>query len=213
MTESDPQVSPEQDVPETGAPDVGSPETAGPTVAELQQKVAETNDKLLRTLAELENFRKRSQREADETRKYAAQNVLQELLPVMDNLVLAVQSGEKTRCYDEAQLVKLLEAAGAGNLPLADLLSAAGIEPSKTVVQGVRMVQQQLLNSLDRLHCKRIDTAGQLFDPNLHEVLTQMPSPEPSMTILQEIRPGFRYHERVIRAAQVIVSSGPPAAG
>lgn len=217
MTDAAPQNEEAVDPAQPQTP--GAPETIS-IVDDLQKKLAEANDKVLRTLAELENYRKRASRDVEEQRRYAAQPVLQELLPILDNLHRAIEAGKKARVYAEGEVARLLvEASGKqlpvgpdGGLDFKTVAEALSAKPDVSIVTGVEMLQGQLYQALDRLGCKRIETVGQTFDPHLHEVLSQFPSPQPAMAILQEVRPGFRLHERVIRAAQVLVSSGPPAA-
>jgi len=167
---------------QTAAEETASvPEAADTTdPAELQQKVAELKDQLLRAQAEQENFRRRTQREAGEARKYQSLAVVRDLLPAIDNLQRAVQAGEQT-----GEVTSLLE--------------------------GIRMVSQQLQDTLKAHSAQPITAAGEAFDPNLHEALSQVPSPDhPPMTVLQEVETGYRMHDRVVRPAKVIVSCAPP---
>ncbi len=81
----------------------------------------------------------------------------------------------------------------------------------ESLLQGFQMVWRQLESVLQRHHCKRIEALHQPFDPNLHEAISQVPSPEyPPGTVLQVTQVGFQLHDRVVRPCQVIVSSAPP---
>lgn len=178
---------------------------------EWQTKATEAQDRMLRAQAELENYRKRSQREIADTYKYAPLPIIRDLLPVYDNAMLAIQASEKLRLFDERQVAAMLEQAQAGQ-PIGELLSGGMYPPSTSLLDGFRMVAQQMQNVFAQAGCQKIETLHQPFDPNKHEVIAQQPdASHPPMTIIYEVRGGFQLHDRVIRPAQVIVSSGPPA--
>jgi molecular chaperone GrpE len=102
-------------------------------------------------------------------------------------------------------------------LPVLDNfdLALAAIEPNDTttgLLEGVKMVRDQLMTVLQQHDCQRIDPDGEVFDPNLHEAIAQQPDGDrPQGTVLHVAKPGYRLHERVIRPAQVVVSAGVPA--
>ena len=124
-------------------------------------------------VADLENFRKRANRNAQEQVKYASLPLMNELLESVDNLNRAVEAAE----------------SNSENSPLLD---------------GVRMVADQILNILNSNHCQAIAAVGQPFDPSLHEAIQMQNSDEfPANTVIMEIRTGYMLHERVIRPAQV----------
>jgi len=152
-------------------------------VDDLEAEVAEAKAHVLRAQAELENFRKRIRREQEIEQKYAALPLIGDLLPIVDNLQRAI-------------------AAGTGNE------SAAG------VIEGVTMVANQLTATLQKHHCQPIDPVGEAFDPNLHEAIAQHPSAdhEPG-TVAHVAQIGYRLHDRVIRPAQVVVTSAPAEEG
>lgn len=155
------------------------------TVTSIETAIEERDanyDRFLRAQAELDNFRRRVQKERTEDARYASARLARDLLPVLDNLERAIDA--------------------AGNTE-----DVAGL------VEGVRMVAKQLHDVLDGHAVKPIDTTGAAFDPNLHEALTQVPSPDhPPMGIVQEVERGWTLHDRVLRPAKVVVSSGPPEA-
>ncbi len=161
------------------------PATEAAPVSELdtaKAKAAENQERYLRTLADFDNFRRRTVREKEELRQYAASKVLEDLLPALDNLGLG------------------LAAAAAPN---ADL---------KTLVGGMNMVSDQLLSTLANHGLKQINPVGEAFDPNFHEALTQQPHAEiPEGHVVQVIRTGYSLNGRLLRAASVLVSSGPAA--
>ena len=152
---------------------------------DLQSQLHESQQKVLRIQADLENFRKRSRRELDEGLKYSAMPLIRDLLPCLDNLerALAAESSEG-ETGDHAGLA-----------------------------QGVQMVADQLKMTLAQHHCKVIEAEGQPFDPMRHEALLQQPSEEhPAGTVMQVAQTGYQLHDRVIRPAHVIVSQGPAEA-
>jgi molecular chaperone GrpE len=151
----------------------------GDELEHTRSELAEAKDRALRAVAELENFRKRSRREAEDERRFADLPLLRELLPVVDNIGRAIEAAQKN--------------ADTGGL-----------------LEGFKMVSQQLEAVLLRHNCKRIEAQGKPFDPHLHQAIMQQPSADlPANTVLQVVQDGFQLHERVIRPAQVIVSTGP----
>lgn len=150
-------------------------------VEQTRRERDEARDRLLRTQAELDNYRKRARKELEEERRYANLPLLGDLLPVLDNVGRAIEAAEKTP--DVASLV-----------------------------EGVKMVAQQLEGVLNRHHCRRIEALHKPFDPHLHQAILQQPSADhPSGTVLQVAQEGYQVHDRVLRPAQVIVSAAPSA--
>lgn len=148
----------------------------------LRGELEDSKDRLLRAMADLENYRRRVHREMDDQRRHANTQLIRDLLPVIDNLERALAAADKGG-----------ESAG--------------------LTQGVRMVVQQLEAALTQHGCVRIEAQGQAFDPNLHEAVLQQPSADyPPGTVIQVVRPGFRLHDRVVRASQVIVAAAAPSA-
>lgn len=168
-----------------GAPEEGANEPVkadtGDTdaLAAARQEAAAAQDRYLRALADLENFRRRSVREKDELRAFAASRVMEDLLPVMDNLTLG------------------LDAARAPNASL------------KALVDGIEMVATQLKSALSTHGLQEINPANAPFDPNLHEAVSQQPSADvPEGKVLQVIRTGYSLNGRLLRPATVVVSAG-----
>jgi molecular chaperone GrpE len=146
---------------------------------DLRRQLDDRQDKLLRALAETENVRRRAQRDREEYVKYAAESLLKDLVPVLDNL-------------DRA-----LAAARAGD-------SAA------SVVDGVELIQRELLRVLERAGVTRYSAVGQKFDPTRHEAIARVVSPsQPADTVVAETAPGYLLHGRVLRAALVAVAAEP----
>ncbi len=149
------------------------------SIESLRQKLSEMEKAALRHQADMENFRKRTRTQMDEQLKYASLPLLTELLESVDNLNRASESAET-------------ESESSG------------------LLQGVTMVAAQLSSLLDKQGCKAIESVGHPFDPNFHQAVQMQPSDEyPTNTVILEIRSGFRLHDRVIRPAQVFVSTGP----
>jgi molecular chaperone GrpE len=154
---------------------------AGEQSPDLAAELAAANDRALRLQAEMQNLRGRTSREIADERRYAALPVLRDLLPVLDNIVRAIEAAEK-----------------AGE--------------SENLLAGFRLVKQQLETVLVRNQCDPIKAEAEPFDPNFHEAILQQPSADvPANHVMMVTQSGYKLHERVVRPAQVIVSSGPPA--
>lgn len=155
----------------------------GPSqIEQLQGRLAEAEERVLRAYAELDNYRKRANRLLQEETKYAPLSLMRDLLPVVDNLERAIQAAEQSG-------------------------GSAGL------LEGVKMVAQQVHSVLERHHCKRIEAKGQPFDPHVHEAITQIPSQElPAGTVADVALTGYQLHDRIVRPAQVLVAARPPAA-
>ena len=152
---------------------------ASDPLAAAKQEAAANYDRYLRAVADLENFRRRAVREKDELRQFATARVLEDLLPVMDNLGLGLTAARQ---------------------PGADLNSLAG---------GVDLVLAQLKAALVTHGLKEISPLGQPFDANLHESLSAQPSPTvPEGSVVTVVRTGYSLNGRLLRPAAVIVSSG-----
>jgi molecular chaperone GrpE len=157
-----------------------SPEVSAEVEAErLRQDLEEARGRVLRAQADLENLRKRARRELEEERRFANLPLLSDLLPVLDNVGRAIQAAEK-------------------------------VAEGSALLEGVKLVAQQLEGVLARHHCKRIAALGAAFDPHLHQAIVQQPSAEsPPGTVLVVAQEGYQLHDRVLRPAQVVVSSAP----
>jgi molecular chaperone GrpE len=137
-------------------------------------------EQLLRTAADFDNFRKRTRRDLEDARVRGKDELVRELLPVFDNLELAVST-------------------------------AAGASDIKSVVDGVRMVLKLFEDSIERVGLTRIKCVGERFDPAVHEALQQIDTAAfPPGTIVNEIAAGYRFGERLVRPARVIVARKPP---
>ncbi len=156
--------------------------------ASLESQLAESEREVLRVRAEMENYRKRMQRDADQQLKYANVPLVRDLIEVVDNL---------NRALDAAGH----ESAGGAQ--------QTGAPQTAALRDGVQMVLDQLASVLAKYGCKRIESVGHEFDPNVHEAITQMPSPEHAAgVVMQEVAAGYLLHDRVVRPSSVIVSTG-----
>jgi molecular chaperone GrpE len=181
MSDKETPPNPDQNAAADAALSEGIAGVIGDELEQTKAELAESKDRALRAVAELENFRKRARREAEEERRFADLPLLRELLPVVDNIGRAIEAAQKN--------------SDAGNL-----------------LEGFKMVSQQLEGVLSRHNCKRIEAQSKPFDPHLHQAIMQQPSADfPANTVLQVVQDGFQLHDRVIRPAQVIVSTGPAA--
>lgn len=172
----------ENSVDESTEAETPENEANEPVISELekaQNEAAEMKVRYLRSVADLENYRKRITREKQEIIRSAAANVVESLLPVLDNMKLGLQAAE--------------------NHPEA-----------KDVTYGFKMVDDQLKKSLSEQGLEELVPDGETFDPNLHECIAHQPSDEiEEDKVIQTVRAGYRLNDRLIRAANVIVSSGP----
>lgn len=152
-------------------------------VSDFEKKLAETNDKMLRALAELENLRKRSERERQDTAKFAVSGFARDLLSVSDNLKRALMA-----------------------IPAE---ARAGDERLSSIYAGVEATERELLRVLESNGIKKIEPLGQKFDPNMHEVLFESPAEgKEAGVIIQVVEPGYVIHERLLRPARVGVAAG-----
>ena len=151
-------------------------------LAAAKKEAADNYDRYVRSVADMDNFRRRTVREKEELRQFAASKVLEDLLPVLDNLGLGL---------------------AAAKAPNADL---------KTLVGGISMVAEQLKTSLAGHGLKEINPLGQPFDANLHEAISQQPSETVAEdSVVTVVRTGYSLNGRLLRPASVIVSTGAAA--
>ncbi|MEO2012776.1 MAG: nucleotide exchange factor GrpE [Fuerstiella sp.] len=177
-------VQTEADEVNAGAAEPETPDdvviSADDELQKLRTDNEELRDRVLRVQAELENFRRRTQKEAVDGMKYQSLPLIRDILPGVDNLKRAI-----------------------------DAVDQSG--DTQNLVDGIKMVSQQLYDALKAHSAEQINPEGQSFDPNLHEALSQVPSADHEpMTICQVVEIGYRIHDRVIRPAKVIVTCAPP---
>ena len=156
-----------------------APETAEARADRLQAELDKMRDQTLRDRADIDNTRKRLQREKEDAVRYANGSLLEKLLPVMDNFELGLTEARRT--------------AGEGS----------------AVLVGMGMVQKQLEGFLSDSGMTVIDATGQKFDPNLHEALGEETSADvPEGNVLRQQRKGYKLRDRLLRPASVFVSKG-----
>ena len=181
-----------EEQPAAGAP-AAAPEALVPLepatvtpeqLAELKEQAARASenwDRLLRTSADFENFKKRAAREKQEAIKYANEALMQKLLPVLDNLDMALAAAQ-----------------------------AAGPDAGQSLQAGVTMVFQQLKSALAEAGLEEVNALSQPFDPNFHEALSQQETPEvPEGHVVHQVRKGYKLRDRLLRPASVVVAKQP----
>jgi molecular chaperone GrpE len=173
--------------PET--PETEAAETAAPDpMAALAREAAEMKDRLLRTLAEMENLRRRTEREVADARAYGVTSFARDILAVADNMERAMKALD-----DEIR-----DKADAG---------------VKALLDGVELTERELIKVMEKHGVKKLEPHGQKFDPNLHQAMFELPDPSvPAGTIVQVMQPGYTIGERVLRPALVGIAKGGPKA-
>src|SRR5881227_1454375 len=150
----------------------------------LAKEAAEARDKMLRTLAEMENLRKRTVREVSDARTYGISGFARDVLDIADNLQRA------------------LDAVPAEARAAAD----PGL---KALIEGVELTERSLLNALEKNGVRKFEPSGEKFDPNFQQAMYEVPDPSvPPGTIAQVVQAGYMIGERVLRPALVAVSKG-----
>ena len=155
-------------------------------LAELKERAAKADehwDRLLRTTADFDNFKKRAAREKQDAIKFANENLLQKLIPILDNFDMALSATQ-----------------------------SAQTDAVQSLQTGVNMIHQQLKNLLTEAGLEEVDASGKAFDPNLHEAVSQQESSEvPEGHVVQQLRKGYKFRDRLLRPASVVVAKRPAA--
>ena len=142
-----------------------------------EQEAKENYDRLLRVSAEFENYKKRTTRELEEFRKFANQSLIKEMLSVVDNLELAMNSTNGHKTIDQGLL------------------------------QGLDMTHKEILKVFEKFNVKPIEAKGQTFDPTFHEAVMQEATDEfDENTVINELQKGYLIHDRLLRPAMVVVA-------
>ena len=152
-------------------------------INDLKHKLKECEDKLLRSLAENDNLRKKREKETEDNLKYATKNFAFSLLPVTDNFQRAIQSIPD----DVSEKDKLL----------------------KNLVIGIQAVEKELDDVFLKNGIKKFDSLDQKFNPELHQAVSKVNNDKPEGTIVEEFQRGYMIGDRLLRAAMVVVSMGP----
>ncbi len=186
-TNNESDVNPETAAEEAAAADALADEQrdGDPTEALLAEN-ADLKDRVLRTMAEMENLRRRTDKDVRDARQYAASGFARDMLAVSDNLRRALEA-------------------------VSDETRAAADDAMRALIEGVEMTEREMLNQLEKNGVKRIDPAGEKFDPNFHQAMFEVPNTEvPNNTVVQVMQSGYMIGERVLRPALVGVSKGGP---
>lgn len=181
----DPQTASAPNATDSAAAPTTAPEAeAVDPVAALTAENQALKDKMLRTLADMENLRRRTEKEMADARTYAVAQFAQDMLTVTDNLRRALDSvTEESRQTADTGL--------------------------KSMLEGVELTERDLLKTLERHHIRKIDPKGERFDPNLHQAMFEAEDPAlPAGTVTQVVQSGFVIGERLLRPALVGVSKG-----
>jgi len=154
------------------------------SVEALTKEVAEAKDRTLRTLAEMENLRKRTAKEVSDARTYGITAFARDVLDIADNLQRAL----------DAVPAEAREAADAG---------------LKSLIEGVEITEKSLLKALEKNGVSKLDPLGEKFNPNFHQAMYEVPdSSVPAGTVVQVVQGGYTIGDRVLRPALVAVSKG-----
>ncbi len=175
--------------PRRGRPTPAGAPAAGPVPSTaLERDHAEMKDRLLRTLAEMENLRKRTDREVADSRLYAVTSFARDVLGVADNMRRALAA-------------------------VAPELRGSAQSGAKALVDGVELTERELLKTLEKHGVRQFTPQGEKFDPNLHQAMFEVPDVTvPAGSVVQVVQPGYMIGERVLRPALVAVSKGGPKA-
>jgi molecular chaperone GrpE len=169
-------------------PEAAAPATAAPAEPDAAALAAELKDKLLRTLAEMENLRKRTAREAADARAYGVASFAGDMLGVADNMRRALDA-------------------------VSPQMRASAEPGVRALIDGVELTERELLKALERNGVRQFTPRGEKFDPNLHQAMFEVPNPSvPAGSIVEVVQPGYMIGERVLRPAMVGVSKGGPKA-
>ena len=152
----------------------------------LKAENADLRDRFLRLAAEMDNLRRRTDREIKDAKSYAVTGFARDMLSVSDNLRRAIETlPEEARAAADATLTALIE--------------------------GVEMTERGMLATLERHGVRKIEAEGQKFDPNFHQAMFEVPNPNvPNNTVVQVVQAGYAIGERVLRPAMVGVAKGGP---
>lgn len=181
------QAPPENDNDGAAGSDKAAADKGAEPAAALEAENAELKDKLLRTMAEMENLRRRTEREKQDAAKYAISKFAQDVLGIGDNLSRALSAVNQ----DEEAATNAL----------------------KSLIDGMELTEREMLNVLSRHGIEKLDPKGEKFDPNFHQAMFEVENADvPRGMVVEVIQTGYRIGERVLRPAMVGVSKGGPRA-
>jgi molecular chaperone GrpE len=174
---------------EAVTPEAEAVSAPGADLDDVRQKNAELNDRMLRLAAEMENQRKRAEREIADTRSYSIANFARDMLTATDSLSRALMT-----------------------LPAEARENADGA--LKSLIDGIELTEREMQRLLAKHGIKPIEAEGEKFDPHKHQAMFEVPDPSrPEGTVVQVVQAGFSIGDRVLRPAMVGVAKGGPKAG
>ncbi len=183
-TNSESETEPENEA-QPSANDEANASPADP-VKRLEAELAEAKDRHVRVVAEMENLRKRFERERNDERRYAISRFVRDLTPIADNLARALKAVTDEQRDD----------------PLV-----------RGLLEGVELTERELLSALERNGVKRIVPKGEPFDPNFHQAVAEVPMEGTAAgSVIEVIEPGYVLEDRLIRPAMVVVAKAAPSA-
>jgi molecular chaperone GrpE len=187
MTDSDRKndpANPEQGEPVVSKPYIMPDDPEEGSLELLVKEATDSRDKMLRTLAEMENLRQRTRREVADAKTYGITGFARDVLDIADNLQRA------------------LDAVPAEAKAAAD----PGL---KALMEGVELTERSLLNTLEKNGVRKFDPSGERFDPNFQQAMYEVPDPSvPAGTVVQVVQAGYMIGDRILRPALVGVSKG-----
>jgi molecular chaperone GrpE len=184
---ADPAINDNAAVREGAAVGDGAAEGIEERLARAEAEAAEYKDRTLRALAEVENVRRRGQREREDVQKFAIGNFAKDLLNVADNLRRALESVPASEIPDEAM---------------------------RNLMAGVAATEREMLAAFERHGLRKIDPMGERFDHNYHQAMFELENTgQPAGTVVQVLQPGYVLHDRLLRPAMVGVAKGEPKTG
>jgi len=147
-------------------------------LTQARQEASQHYDSLLRLQADMDNLRRRTEREIDQAKKFAVERIINDLIPVLDSMEMGLQA------------------------------SSQAANDQDTIRQGLEMTLKMFQDVMGRFHVEAVDPTGQKFNPQEHEAMTMQPSAdhEPN-TVMMTVQKGYKLHGRVVRPARVIISS------
>ena len=147
-------------------------------LAQARQEASQHYDNLLRLQADMDNLRRRTEREIDQAKKFAVERIVNDLIPVLDSMEMGLQASTQTA------------------------------NDQDTIRQGLEMTLKMFQDVMGRFHVEAVDPTGQKFNPQEHEAMTMQPSAdhEPN-TVMMTVQKGYKLHGRVVRPARVIISA------
>jgi len=173
--------SPDQSREQAPLPELPPASETTLELEELQKQLDQTKDLLLRKAAEFENFKRRTENDMSALMRRASEDIIRNILPVVDDFERSLKASK-------------------------------GGSDAETLLKGVEMIYQKFVKTLESLGVTPLETVGKEFNVDFHDALLQVPRTDiPPQIIVEEVEKGYRYNDRVIRHAKVIVSTTPPA--